>query len=99
MGVGELSLKIRLNLSRHCIESEIKRLYNRSVSQYFNDTTDRQENEIQINLLKQALEQLDFRNLRSCHPLLAGSGERNIFLKVTADGNMHIITPEEVIRL
>jgi len=69
------------------------------VSQYFKDTTDRQEIEIRIDVLKQALEQLDFRNLRSRHPLLAGSGERNIFLNVAADGNMQIITPEEVIRL
>lgn len=99
MGVGELSLKIRLDLSRHCIEAEIKRLYNRTVSRYFKDRPGGQEIEIQIDVLKQALEQLDFPDLRSRHPILAGTVESDIFLGVDSDGTMHIITPEEVIRL
>jgi len=99
MGVGEHPLKIRLDLSRHCIETEIKRLYNRKVGRYFKNDNHKQALENQIETLKNALEQLDFRYLRSRHPMLAGSNEKNIFLNVDADGNMQIITPEEVIRL
>ncbi|MCG6909538.1 MAG: hypothetical protein LJE94_05375 [Deltaproteobacteria bacterium] len=98
MGVGELPVKIRLDLSRHCVETEIKRLYNRNVSRYFKNRLGRQDIEIQIDLLKQALEQLDFPNLRSRHPILAGNVEGDIFLGVDADGNMQLMTPEEVIR-
>jgi len=99
MGVGEHPLKIRLDLSRHCIDTEIKRLYNRKVAHYFKDDNPKQALENQIETLKNALEQFDFRYLRSRHPMLAGSNEKNIFLDVDADGNMQIITPEEVIRL
>ena len=99
MGVGEHPLKMRLDLSRHCIETEIKRIYNRKVAKYFKDDTPKQALENQIETLKNALEQLDFPYLRSHYPMLAGNGEKNIFLDVDTDGNLLIITPEEVIRL
>ena len=99
MGVGRLPVKIRLDLSRHCIETEIKRLYNKSVSLYFKGRNSQQALEIRIDLLKNALERLDFAFLRSRHPILAGSGEGDVFLAVDQDGDIRIITPEEVIRL
>ena len=43
---------IELDLSKHCIETEIKRLYNRSVSQYFKPDTDKALLEKQIDVLK-----------------------------------------------
>ena len=99
MGVGEHPLKIRLDLSRHCIETEIKRLYNRKVAHYFKANRPKQALENQIETLKSALEHLDFPYLRSRYPILAGNDAKNIFLDVDADGNLQIITPEEVIRL
>ena len=92
-------MKIRLDLSRHCIETEIKRLYNTSVSRYFKDQNSREALEIKIDVLHKALERLDFPFLRSRYPSLAGSVERDIFLVFDAGGGMQIITPEEEIRL
>lgn len=99
MGVGRLPLKIQLDLSRHCIETEIKRLYNRSVVHYFNSRNNKQKLEIRIDVLKNALEQLDFSFLRSHYPILSGGIEKDVFLAVDPDGEMHIITPEEIVRL
>ncbi len=98
MGMGRLPVKIRLDLSRHCIETEIKRLYNRSVALYFKDQANKQELEIRIEVLKEALERLDFPFLRSRHPILSGSAGRGVFLAVDAEGDMCIISEEEVIR-
>lgn len=91
-------MKIRLDLSRHCIETEIKRLYNKSVSRYFKDQNSRETLDIQIDVLQKALERLDFPFLRSRYPNLAGGVERDIYLVCDADEGMQIITPEEEIR-
>lgn len=99
MGVGRLPLKIQLDLSRHCIETEIKRLYNRSVAHYFKSKNNNQGLEIRIDVLKNALERLDFSFLRSHYPILSGGIERDVFLSVDPDGDLHIIMPEEVVRL
>lgn len=99
MGVGRLPLKIQLDLSRHCIETEFKRLYNRSVANYFKSKHNKQELEIRIDVLKNALERVDFSFLRSHYPILSGGIERDVYLTVNPDGDVHIIMPEEVVRL
>jgi len=91
-------VKIRLDLSRHCIETEIRRLYNTSVSRYFRDPDSREALEIKIDVLQKALERLDFPFLRSHYASLAGGVERDIFLVFNADEGLQIITPEEEIR-
>ncbi|MBW2250191.1 MAG: hypothetical protein JRF60_06080, partial [Deltaproteobacteria bacterium] len=52
-------MKIKLNLSRHCIETETKRLYNQSVLKYFK-ADDKDRIEKQIETLQNALQTLDF---------------------------------------
>jgi len=99
LGVDRLPLKIKLDLSRHCIETAIKRLYNQSVSRYFKIGAQKPALEYQIDALKHALEQLDFPQLRSKHSILAGRVEMDIFLEIKADGSMKITSPGEVIRL
>jgi hypothetical protein len=64
-------MKIKLNLSRHCIETETKRLYNQSVLKYFK-ADDKDNIEKQIEILQHALQTLDFGKLRSTHPELTG---------------------------
>jgi glutamate formiminotransferase len=74
------SLEIQLDLSRHCIETDIRKQYNRLISNYFKSPGDRNGIEKRISLLKHALETLDFRKLRNKHPELAGNTDDKVFL-------------------
>ena len=81
-------MDIELDLSKHCIETELKRLHNKSVSQYFKSGTD-PKLEKQIEIITKLLEQCDFARLRSMFPELAGNQEIMAELKV--DKNDRII--------
>jgi len=63
---------MKLDLSEHCIQTEIKRRYNRSISRYFKLEKEDPQLEADIEVLKTALENLDFPHLRSAHAALAG---------------------------
>ena len=65
-------MKIILDLSKHCIETEIKRFYNRSVSKYFKPNADKAGLEREIEILREVLETFDFKRLRNTYPQLAG---------------------------
>ena len=65
-------MKIILDLSKHCIETEIKKFYNRSVSKYFKPNADKAGLEREIEILREALETFDFKRLRNAYPKLAG---------------------------
>ncbi len=69
---------MKLDLSRHCIETEIRRLYNRSVSLYFRLKRKDPQLEADIELLKAALEGFDFRRLRSGYGELAGGQDNRV---------------------
>jgi len=74
-------MEIQLNLSRHCIETEIKRQYNKSVSAYFKaDAKEKQLLESTIEVMRRALETLNFSHLRTRYPPLAGGTDRHIIL-------------------
>ena len=76
---------IRLNLSRHCIQSEIRRLYERTLSAYFDPVADKPLLEQRLELLQTAMNTLDFSRLRSQYPPLAGGfGQR---IELTHDGH------------
>ena len=80
-------MKIKLNLTRHCIETETKRLYNQSVLKYFKaDNKGRIEKQIEI--LQHALQTLDFGKLRSTYPELTGQCDDNI--ELAADNHNQI---------
>ncbi|RJQ66018.1 MAG: hypothetical protein C4519_26480 [Desulfobacteraceae bacterium] len=73
--------KVRLDLSRHCIETEIKRLYNSALSEYFRAKPHEHERlEQVIDLTQQALQGLDFNRLRSQHAPLAGHSDAHVVL-------------------
>lgn len=71
--LNTLKMKIKLNLSKHCIQTEAKRLYNQSVSQYFQAAGESRQLEEKIEILKEVLEKCDFPGLRSIYPELAGN--------------------------
>ncbi len=80
-------MKIKLNLSRHCIETETKRLYNQSVLKYFK-ADDKDHIEKQIEILQHALQTLDFGTLRNNHPELTGRCDDHV--ELSADDHNQI---------
>ena len=83
---------MKLDLSRHCIETEIRRLYNRNVSLYIKLKKEDPQLETDIELLKAALEELDFPKLRSDYEELAGhQGNSVIKLAVNNEGSVVIV--------
>ena len=82
---------MHLDLSKHCIQTEIRRLYNRSISKYFKLEREDPQLAADIELLKMALEKLDFPYLRSKYPDLAGGqGDSEVELAVDTDGGVTI---------
>ena len=73
-------MKIKLNLKKHCVETELKRLYNRSLSQYFKPGSNQKQIEKIIDVIKIVLENSNISNLRSKYPELSGNSEANIVL-------------------
>jgi len=73
-------MKIKLNLKKHCVETELKRLYNRSLSQYFKPGSNQEQIEKIIDVIKTVLENSNISNLRSKYPELAGKSEADIVL-------------------
>lgn len=79
---------IKLDLSNHCIQTELKRLYNKKISKYFK--APKRELELEIEILKNLLERLDFAYLRSKFIELRGGYDGEIYLEVT-DGKEVVI--------
>ena len=73
-------MKIKLNLKKHCVETELKRLYNRSLSQYFKPGSNQKQIEKIIDVIKTVLENSNISDLRSKYPELSGNSEANILL-------------------
>jgi hypothetical protein len=76
-------MDVQLDLSTHCIETEIKRCYNLKISAYFKaGLNERQRLEPIIDMLRLALETFDFAKLRTRYPALAGGRRHNIRLSL-----------------
>lgn len=92
-------MRIELDLSKHCVETELKRQHNRAVSGYFNaGPGERQQLERTIELSQQALKALDFGRLRTRYPRLAG-GVDVVAVLVENGGGVAMVLDEEVIDL
>ena len=76
-------MEIKLCLSKHCIETEIGRIFNQALSSYFNSTEDRSSLEQIITLTQEALETFDFLKLRSDYPALSGQTTDHVILAKT----------------
>ena len=85
-------MEIRLDLNKSCIQTTIKRKYNRLISNYFklksSENTEIIESE--ISLLKEALENLDFAWLRATYPELRGGGTDEINIATGVDDKITI---------
>ena len=81
----------KLSLKQHCIETEIKKRYNRAVSDYFKaGGHDAQDLEEKIELFSEALETFDFGSLRSRYPELRGNSDADAALHKDEAGRLHI---------
>ncbi len=93
-----MAFELKLDLTRHCIETEIKRQHNRAISGYFRAApAARQRLEAIIEQTRQVLESSDFKWLRSNYPPLAGHSESKAVL-TQKKGRSVIIVDGTVIR-
>ncbi|MGD9186874.1 MAG: hypothetical protein PVI89_01605 [Desulfobacteraceae bacterium] len=84
-------MDVQLDLSTHCIETELNRRYNRAISEYFKAGLEEQKRlEPIIDMLRLALETLDFAKLRARYPALSGGAHRNI--RISCKGKHVLIT-------
>jgi hypothetical protein len=75
-------MKIVLDTSRHCIETEMKRQSNKVISAYFKKgkTEDPSALESRIELLQKGLERFDFNKLRARYPELRSETQGEVVL-------------------
>ena len=91
-------MKIPLDLSKHCIETELKKIYNQSISQYFKKSSSNKNLERQIENLKTVLMTLDFGRLRKDFPVLAGHHDDEVILSFDSENNASILINGKPIR-
>lgn len=93
-------MEIQLDLSRHCIETELKRLYDLSLSRYFKTKGMSKEMEEKVEQIGHAMETLDFPSLRSRFPDLAGGSPKSISLSTDKHGKIRIhIDAKQIVSL
>ena len=85
-------MEIKLNLKRHCIATEVKRLYDAAISAYFrpDPALDKKELERRIDLLHHGLETLDFGQLRNRFSQLRGGGDADVVIAADRDKGLII---------
>ena len=84
-------MKIKLNLKKHCVETELKRLYNRSLSQYFKPGSNQKQIEKILDVIKTVLENSNISNLRSKYTELSGNSEADILLSTDRQDQLGIL--------
>jgi len=73
-------MKIQLDLTNHCIQTEVKRRHEAAISSYFKGGKNTEAIEAELVLLEKALAAFDFAGLRSGWPVLSGGDDRPVFL-------------------
>ncbi len=82
---------IKLNLKKHCVETELKRLYNRNLSQYLKPGCNQKQIEKIIDVIKTVLENSNISNLRSKYSELSGNSEADIVLSIDRQDQIVIL--------
>ncbi len=81
-------MEITIELKKHCIETETKRVYERLISCYFQKSCSEQEKpvlETQIDGIRFFLENADFRDLRSRYDELSDNLKNRVILRIGED--------------
>ncbi len=91
-------MKITVNISKKCIASGTRKAYEDRVKQCLKGTSpDPGTLEREVEALKAFLETVDFPDLRSRHPALAGGQEREAVLHIAAPGDYALEVLGEII--
>ena len=83
-------MDLHLDLSQHCIATEVKKRYNKALSNYFKRRGDASLLESEISILKDALEQLDFPGMRARYPQLSGNHNVDVVLSRGGSGRLSL---------
>lgn len=89
---------LKLDITHHCIETAVRKMYNRSVSQYFKTGGDKEKLEKEIDILKNLLEKCDFTYLRRTHRELAGHCRADAAIITDAENRISIFLNGQHIR-
>jgi hypothetical protein len=84
-------IPLKLDLTRHCIETEIRRRHEHCIRDYFKHPERRQRLETAIDLLREALETFDFAALRAGHNALAGHTDHRVALDRDSQDSLRIL--------
>lgn len=73
-------MNIKIPTERHCIETGIKREYNKAISNYFRSKNQEEKKDLEsrIEFLHHALQSLDFNFLRSSYKDLQGDSHADV---------------------
>ena len=82
---------VDLDLARHCVETAVRRRYEAAIRTYFQKPGERRHLDPAIELLRQALETLDFPALRALHPALAGKTGNRVAIGSDGQGRLTIV--------
>lgn len=83
-------IHIPLDLSKHCVQTETRRIYNQLVSACLKTPAPDALAEKKLGLLQQALETWAFPSLRATYPELAGGREADVALETDSAGRLLI---------
>lgn len=92
-------IRIPLDLSTHCIQTEIRRLYKRLLSACLKSPDNNEAAEKELELLKKALETWDFPALRAGHRELAGGQANDVVLTADYTGRLFIMMNGQIISI
>jgi hypothetical protein len=97
VGGGDMEpFSMVLDLSKHCIETELRIRYHRRLSDYFKAGGDRERIEWEIEMLKAWLERGAFERLRNRHKALAGGSRARVEMRVGPEGKAALLIDDRV---
>ena len=85
-----MSTVINIHLKNRCIETEAKSLFKKMMDDYFTTDDETGEFEQKIDLLRDFIENSDFKNLRASDERLSGAEEAVVMLKRSGNGGIHM---------
>lgn len=88
-------MRIPLDLSHYCVETAMKREFEKQLGRYFSDTAARDELEPLLDALSDILASWDFSYLRSAFPLLSGGATAPVFLVIPEDDPLPFLEVSE----
>ncbi len=92
-------MRQRLDLSRHCIQTEIRRIYNKKLLFCLKKKHVDHVDEDEIEALRYALEFFDFPLLRARFPELTGGSSAEVFLVTTKERGLVIEINNQLIKV